>query len=337
MRRRRQFQKWQLIELIESCLNECAGFGPDVEVDGRLAHINQGLWHDNYRFYVSGKQLSAEQNEQEYILRILQRRYDWQQGDEPTLRLIRESKTLQALETTPFGHPIPKFVCLVKQADGDVIGLIETSLKGFTLERKRDEDTVKIVARVAANVHRLRVESFPHLSHTDSRQQHILERLSESAPHLATEFPIVGDVRRWVEDYAQTTEGISCVLHGDLLPQNLLQDFCSMDPKDADVAVVDWEMAAIGDPAYDLAIVSRGNRKVHGVANGLRRLHDYYAEAGGQQISTMDVRVHELLLIMHWLDEAYRDRKQGSVDGQGPDYYADRLRTLFQRTVSLPH
>jgi aminoglycoside phosphotransferase (APT) family kinase protein len=43
------------------------------------------------------------------------------------------------------------------------------------------------------------------------------------------------------------------VLHGDLLPQNLLFEI----RENGATAVVDWECAQIGDPAYDLAIVHR--------------------------------------------------------------------------------
>ena len=63
-------------------------------------------------------------------------------------------------------------------------------------------------------------------------------------------------------------------------------------------------MACIGDPAYDLAIVSRGNRNVHGVKQGLKVLVEEYLAFGGRPISLTDVRVHELVLVLHWLEEA---------------------------------
>ena len=71
------------------------------------------------------------------------------------------------------------------------------------------------------------------------------------------------------------------------------------------VGVVDWEMTRIGDPAYDLAIVSRGNRKVHGVKGGLRVLFEEYLKSGGKPISLTDVHVHELLLVLTWLEESW--------------------------------
>ncbi|MCA9247577.1 MAG: phosphotransferase [Planctomycetales bacterium] len=71
--------------------------------------------------------------------------------------------------------------------------------------------------------------------------------------------------------------------------------------------IVDWEMARIGDPAYDLAVVSRGNRRLLGVRNGLNVLLDAYLESGGKPISLTDIHVHESFLILHWLNEGWRE------------------------------
>ena len=49
------------------------------------------------------------------------------------------------------------------------------------------------------------------------------------------------------------------LLHGDLLPLNLL-----WGRETDELGVVDWESARIGDPAYDLAIVTRGHAKPFG-------------------------------------------------------------------------
>ena len=92
-------------------------------------------------------------------------------------------------------------------------------------------------------------------------------------------------------------------------------------------------MARVGDPAYDLAIVSRGDRKVLGVKDGLKALVKDYLEFGGQPISLTDVRVHELLLLMHWLEEARREYQKPVTRGHGPDYYEAKLQSLFRRTV----
>ena len=93
-------------------------------------------------------------------------------------------------------------------------------------------------------------------------------------------------------------------------------------------------MAQIGDPAYDLAIVSRGNRKVHGVSGDLQAVFHDYVEFGGWEISLTDVRVHELILMLRWLEESWREYPKPKPSGYGPEFYETKLRSLFRRTLN---
>jgi len=123
----------------------------------------------------------------------------------------------------------------------------------------------------------------------------------------------------------------STVLHGDLLPQNLLFHRSA----EGRVAVIDWECAEIGDPAYDLAIVTRGVRKPLGVASGLRRLVEYYNETGGQKITFGAVIVHELLFHLEWMAEAIENKAKNGFGGHGPEHYAGLLRSILSRAQQL--
>jgi hypothetical protein len=93
-------------------------------------------------------------------------------------------------------------------------------------------------------------------------------------------------------------------------------------------------MAYVGDPAYDLAIVSRGNRKVLGVKEGVKVLVEEYLRFGGKPISLTDVRVHELLLVLQWLEESWREQQMPEASGHGPDFYENQLRSLLRRAAS---
>lgn len=117
-------------------------------------------------------------------------------------------------------------------------------------------------------------------------------------------------------------------------PANLLCELPNTSQEDVPVGVVDWEMARVGDPAYDLAIVSRGDRRVLGVKDGLKVLVEDYLEFGGQPISLTDVRLHELLLLLYWLQEAWREYQEPVTRGHGQDYYIAKLQSLFRRAVS---
>ncbi len=97
-RRSRRYSYIDLRYLIQQSLEDCPGFGRRVEVDGKVNRIAEGIWHDNYWFWVRGRDLSAAQTEQAYVLRLLDQHEDWQAGPEPRERLLRESETLRVLE-----------------------------------------------------------------------------------------------------------------------------------------------------------------------------------------------------------------------------------------------
>ena len=94
-------------------------------------------------------------------------------------------------------------------------------------------------------------------------------------------------------------------------------------------------MTRIGDPAYDLAIISRGDRKVLGRQEGVRALVEEYTNAGGSPVSLTDVHLHELLLVLNWLEESLREHQEPRVGGHGPNFYVDKLRSLFRRCHRL--
>jgi aminoglycoside phosphotransferase (APT) family kinase protein len=329
--RSRAYSYRDVRDLIQRSLEACPGFGTRVKVDGKLNRIDEGIWHDNYWFWIRGRELSAGRANEAYVLRLLDQREDWQKGSEPRQRLLREAETLQVLTKSKFTHPTPTFICFVRDDQSETIGMIETGLSGYSLGRFKNRSTLRIVSRVAADVHRLAIKRFSHVPSSDDRTEHVKRRLAELDNALFAEFPFANDVRQWIE--AHSPSGDSCVLHGDLLPQNLLCDWPAADQEEAPIGIVDWEMARVGDPAYDLAIVSRGDQKVFGVKNGVKVLVEDYAEFGGQTISLNDVRVHELLLLLQWLWEAWLEYQKPAPRGQGPDYYEAKLRSLFRRSV----
>lgn len=110
------------------------------------------------------------------------------------------------------------------------------------------------------------------------------------------------------------------LLHGDLLGQNILLS------SDGLPWVIDWEYAMRGDPAYDLAIVTRGVRQPFQIAGGLDRLLDSYAGYGGMEIAADHVHVYELCLIAGW----YRDALAGN-SSHSPAHELDRMRSLLRR------
>jgi aminoglycoside phosphotransferase (APT) family kinase protein len=128
----------------------------------------------------------------------------------------------------------------------------------------------------------------------------------------------------WAHEHLPTAEPATLV-HGDLLGQNLL-----IDPNVSPiVGVIDWEYACAGDPAYDLAIVTRGVRKPFQMDRGLERLLDAYetAIAGRIQLRIEHVRVHELALAARWYKDALEGRSEAN---ESEEQALARLRRVLQ-------
>jgi len=110
------------------------------------------------------------------------------------------------------------------------------------------------------------------------------------------------------------------LVHGDLLGQNILV-FPDRRP-----AVIDWEFSRMGDPAFDLAIVTRGVRRPFQMARGLDRLLDAYAAAGGDPIQRTEMQFYEICLAAQWYREAFQER--GS---EPPDQALAKLKGILHR------
>jgi aminoglycoside phosphotransferase (APT) family kinase protein len=111
------------------------------------------------------------------------------------------------------------------------------------------------------------------------------------------------------------------------LGQNIL-----LNPLQQDTAVIDWEYATIGDPAQDLAIVTRGVRNPFQLPDGLPRLLLAYREAGGGPLEAREVRVHELLMALRW----YREALAHPESGHGPREAQARVRQVLDRAKHGP-
>ena len=78
------------------------------------------------------------------------------------------------------------------------------------------------------------------------------------------------------------------------------------------IGILDWGEARIGDPAYDLAIVTRGVRKPFGTPNGLNKLLQAYNARSEIQLRASDVQLYELCLLAGYCKAADRDYGRGS-------------------------
>jgi Phosphotransferase enzyme family len=103
-----------------------------------------------------------------------------------------------------------------------------------------------------------------------ARAEGAVRAVSQVAPHLA------GRLADVVKDYGRLVDVMAgqprALVHGSYRPQNLL-----VGPAAGRVCPVDWELAAVGAPLYDLAFLSDGFRP----PERDRLWHAYLEEVGG--------------------------------------------------------
>jgi aminoglycoside phosphotransferase len=307
--------------LIEFNLRQHPGFRKNFRLEEKIRWLGTGLFHENYLFEASRKPL---------VLRLGTVKRGLQTRSEAVTSLRREAKTLHALRSFNLSFMFPELICLANDESGETVGLIESAVDGMPLSlliKGRDpEDPLRIIARVATEVHRLARSEFTHLAQHADSQSHVMANLSALPGVLFKEFAEAANARDWILGQLPHDRA-STLLHGDLLPQNLLFE----DWENHQTAVLDWECAKIGDPAYDLAIVTRGTRKPLGVPGGLHRLVKFYNETAESKISVNAVVVHEILLHLNWLAEAAEAKAKNRFGGRGPEHYANLLGAILRR------
>ncbi len=324
MRRSRgDYQPWDdICREIEACLRACPEFRLRKDVDGKVKRW-EGLSHENFFFWARDRE---GQGRHSFFYRRISRR-----GvialSEATDHLAKEILTLCSLKRLgcPFRHP--EVVC-VSGTLARPAAFIESAVEGFsgeTFEKSpRAEELISEIATLAAQIHRLPAIEFAHLRNSATAKEHLESQLAEF-PEDVLQLPVPRRAIQWIEEHADSIRP-PVLLHGDLLPQNLIFSLNDEAP-----GVVDWEFACIGDPAYDLAIVTRGRRKLFRCPDGRKMLIDAYIQAGGASLEEKDVICHELVLILGWLWEAAERRRKGCRGDQPPEFYEQMIEPILRR------
>jgi len=333
-RRSRRIDWTALKDEVETALRGDTTFPSSVRIDGKITRLGDGLNHDNYVFQLDTDEPLPLPKETLYVLRKCKSEDGVAAYAEAVHRLQREAAVLRILANQGMDVAIPEFICFVRDDAAQPTGFIETALRGICLGeiKKLPEKAsfmIESIGRVAAAVHHLPVDRFDLLSGcSDSREHMVAWRDSIDLDVLDSD-PVAIRAIEWINDHLSTDRSL-VVLHGDLLPQNLLWMW-----EHNRLGVIDWEYARIGDPAYDLAIVTRGNARLCGLNNGLKRLLAAYHEAGGIDIVQADVVVHELFLVLSWLADSLQKERQGNREGDSPKQHRDKLRMILRRVESL--
>ncbi len=211
-----------------------------------------------------------------------------------------EAAVLRAAETTDVAAP--RVIDCVEAPDGAVT-LITGFVEGETIARRilRDDEyevartrLTDDLGRAMARTHSIPVADVPGLEPVDELgvyRQH-LDEVGE--PHPTFELAL-----RWLEDHRDPAPGALCVVHGDFRLGNVIVD------RDGLAAVIDWELAHLGNPLQDLGWACvpawRFGSSLPAAGVGTRdALLDAYNDEAGTSYTTVDLRWWEVYGILRW-------------------------------------
>ena len=276
--------------------------------------VGEGLSKEVYRADVT----VFQQEEQQLVLAVSLLLHD--ADEDASSGMVHEFHVLDRLNQAESSFSVPEPVGILWHK-GTLVS-VRTFACGLPLELRTSKThhgrPWEVIAKLAAEIHRFPRYALP-LSRNDysTRQDHALASL---APYDHSHIPEIRDAVQWVRAHLPPHDDAT-FLHGDLLGQNVYRTLHES------VWVLDWEYACYGDPAYDLAIVTRGAKKPFQISGGLEYFIDSYRAAGGKAVTQHDVHMYEILLLLGW----YAQSLNRSGGGHAPEHYLQRLQGLLKR------
>lgn len=159
--------------------------------------------------------------------------------------------------------------------------------------------------------------------------------------------PGVDELTKWLQGHVPTSQG-KAVIHNDFKLNNIVLDATTLDRP---VAVVDWEMATIGDPLMDLAItlgywVQADDPEelrlmlptVTQLPGFLRRsdLIEHYAKRTGRDLSAIDYYlIFAYFKLAVILQQIYVRWKRGQTEDERFADFGERATMLVQHAAAL--
>lgn len=286
---------------------------PGEEAIGRVVFLGEGI---HYRTY--GATCLIEGRDVALVVRVPHR----DAGRAITGAAGRERRLLEHLGRLGLPIRIPRPVAEVPVSTG--LAIVQEWVRGVPCESRAPVSGGRPwehVAEAAAVVHAVDPAPLRAFLPGEDARRHALGQLN-GLRGLA--IPEAADALAWAEANLPT-EGPAVLLHGDLLGQNLL-----LAP-DEPLGVIDWGMAGLGDPAYDLAIVTRGARRPFQVEHGLERLLEAYERRSGRRLTPSRVHLHELVLCAGFYEQEVEARGAGSA---AAEQARAKLRSVLDRAIA---
>jgi len=273
--------------MLEDALN-ALGLGP---VSG-LRRLSGGASQETWVFTAGGREL------------ILRRKPEGMTGSGNAIGLDKEAVLIQAAARQ--GAPVPPIVHVCTPDDGLGEAYVMGKVEGETLGRRivRDEAFAAVRPRLArrcgevlARIHATPLEGLPELAVSDAASE--LEKYEAIYRGVGDRRPIFEAAFRWLKDRAPALDQ-PVLVHGDFRNGNIM-----FDPQTGVAAVLDWELAHLGDPAEDMGWICTASWRFGG-AKPVGGFGDYeellagYEAAGGTPIPLERVLYWQTLGSLKW-------------------------------------
>lgn len=235
---------------------------------------------------------------------ILRRGHDGQQFG-GALDKTREASVIKAAVAA--GVPAPEVVAVLTPEDNLGEGFVMARLEGETLPQKilRDQrfQTARgrltaDCARALAAIHSVGSDALPELVGGGARQQ--LEFYRQAYIGFDEPLPVFDIAFAWLAERCPESDTQQVLVHGDFRNGNLMVNEQGLH------AVLDWELAHLGDPMEDLGWLcvnswrfGRRDKPVGGFGER-EELFAAYGEASGRPVDPDAVRYWELFGVLKW-------------------------------------
>jgi aminoglycoside phosphotransferase (APT) family kinase protein len=235
----------------------------------------------------------------ELILRLAPPRKDHIRLD----RVTEAGLLTQAAET---GVPVPKVLFQVEEQEGLGAGYAMERIAGETIARKilRDEQYAEARKRMArqcgeilCRVHSMDIGKLPSLKEQPAAT--LLDELYPMYKTFGQELPVFELTFRWLHDHLPESGELRFV-HGDFRNGNFI-----VGPEGIR-AVLDWELAHLGDPMEDLGWICVNSWRFGNIdqpVGGFGTREDLFAGyegAGGGPVDPGEVRFWEVFGTLKW-------------------------------------
>jgi aminoglycoside phosphotransferase (APT) family kinase protein len=267
--------------------------GDPVKIEN-LGPLSGGASADTWSF-----DAKCRQDRYELILRL-----GPPQKDDIRLDRMTEARVLSLAEEA--GVPVPKVLFEMDEEDGLGLGYAMERIAGETIARKilRDEQYAEARERMARQcgeilyrIHSMDTAKLPPLKEQPAAT--LAEQLYPMYKAFGQDLPVFELTFRWLQDHLPESRDLRFV-HGDFRNGNFIAG------PEGVRAVLDWELAHLGDPMEDLGWICVNSWRFGNIdlpVGGFGHREDLFAgyeSAGGGPVNPEEVHFWEVFGTLKW-------------------------------------